>query len=874
MLIMWHSNVVDEKQNRRYLENLDFYDFKKNISNLRILINGVDKTRDVEYVQRKFSKINVKFLGNPTIYNYNLQNIVLKEDENVFNNPIVKAKMEYFYNEALVASLKFDDSEKNILQNYYDKITNINKELVLASYLLNQPVVTKSFNLSGLIYPFGLNVSQKKAVENAFGSNISIIEGPPGTGKTQTILSIIANALLNNLSVAVVSNNNSAIKNVEDKLKKYELDFLTAFLGSKQNKEKFIAEQKQYPDLSSWKQVAPNDLEKDIASGIAEIDAILALQNEIAVFVQLESDYQLEKKHFDNQYAQEQFNQKLCNALAGFPSKKVLRIWAYCSNRNKEKLSCVDMIFFLWNMGLKYFRLSNKNLFTEIVSIQRVFYDTKLKEIKQKTAELNEKIQSFNFEKKLKEICEQSLKLLKHKIFLRFNNKERQKFTVSSTYSLSNDFIKEYPIVFSTLYSVKNLCNNGFAFDYLIVDEASQADLLTGALGMSCAKNIVVVGDLMQLPNVITDEVKKKSHEIWKKYDFEEAYNFSEHSLLSSLTTLYPDAPRVLLKEHYRCHPKIINFCNKKFYDDKLVVMTAANDEKDILKAIEAVKGNYAKGHVNKRHIDIIKEEIMPFIDNNCSVGIITPYRDQVNELRKSFDSRIEIDTIHKFQGREKDVIIFTTVDNNITDFADDGNLINVAVSRAVKNFYLVYSNNKQTAKSNIIDLVNYISYNNFTVVSSKVYSIFDLLYKQYTEERIKILSKYEIFSWVPSEKLAYICIMGILKENNIQSLSLVMHMPLKSFIKSSENLSEAEILFISRDSHVDFLLYDKMNKLPRLAIEVDGYAYHNNPKQKARDLLKEHILSKAGITLVRLSTKGSMERERIKCEIDKVLGE
>lgn len=171
MLILWYFNVVDEKQNKRYLENLGFYDFKKNVSNLRILINGVDKTRDVECVRRKFSKINVKFLGKSTIYNYNLQNIVLKEDENVLNTSVAKKKMEYFYNEALVASLKFDDSEKNILQNYYDKITNINKELVLASYLLNQPVVTKSFNLSRLIYPFGLNLSQKKAVENAFSSN-------------------------------------------------------------------------------------------------------------------------------------------------------------------------------------------------------------------------------------------------------------------------------------------------------------------------------------------------------------------------------------------------------------------------------------------------------------------------------------------------------------------------------------------------------------------------------------------------------------------------------------------------------------------------------------------------------------------------------
>jgi replication-associated recombination protein RarA len=72
-----------------------------------------------------------------------------------------------------------------------------------------------------LIYPFGVNQSQKAAVENAFSSQISIIQGPPGTGKTQTILNIIANAVLQNKTIAVVSNNNSATLNVVEKMTFY-----------------------------------------------------------------------------------------------------------------------------------------------------------------------------------------------------------------------------------------------------------------------------------------------------------------------------------------------------------------------------------------------------------------------------------------------------------------------------------------------------------------------------------------------------------------------------------------------------------------------------------------------------------------------------
>ncbi|WP_278286707.1 AAA domain-containing protein, partial [Clostridium sp. LS] len=40
---------------------------------------------------------------------------------------------------------------------------------------------------------------------------------------------------------------------------------------------------------------------------------------------------------------------------------------------------------------------------------------------------------------------------------------------------------------------------------------------------------------------------------------------------------LFNDVPKTLLKEHYRCHPKIIDFCNKKFYDNQLIILTNEN---------------------------------------------------------------------------------------------------------------------------------------------------------------------------------------------------------------------------------------------------------------------------------------------------------
>ena len=75
----------------------------------------------------------------------------------------------------------------------------------------------------------------------------ALLVGPPGTGKTQTILNIIANAVLQKKSIAVVSNNNSAVLNVAEKLKKYVLDFLVAAVWSRQKRDAFLLQKHESP---------------------------------------------------------------------------------------------------------------------------------------------------------------------------------------------------------------------------------------------------------------------------------------------------------------------------------------------------------------------------------------------------------------------------------------------------------------------------------------------------------------------------------------------------------------------------------------------------------------------------------------------------
>jgi len=83
----------------------------------------------------------------------------------------------------------------------------------------------------------------------------------------------------------------------------------------------------------------------------------------------------------------------------------------------------------------------------------------------------------------------------------------------------------------------------------------------------------------------------------------------------------------------------------------------------------------------------------------------------------------MEIDTIHKYQGREKEIIILTTVSDKKDDFMDNPNLLNVAVSRAEHKLIVIVSgNNEFLGNNNTGDLIRYIQYNNFEIINSIIY--------------------------------------------------------------------------------------------------------------------------------------------------------
>lgn len=829
-----------------------------------------------EFVGKDATYIHVCFKNNVERDYYKSQ---LDIQESYLNKKDAANVFDYIKETSKLSNLKNESNGEQLLPKKFKKISFLRSDVALTKYL-NPKSLKESIDGEYMpIFPFGCNNSQYVAVKRAMENQISVIQGPPGTGKTQTILNIIANILIQGKTVQVVSNNNSATENVFEKLSssKYNLGFIVATLGKSDNKTNFINNQKtNYPDFTSWKS---DDIQDDFMQQVQEkskkLKTVFDKQERLAQLNQELNRLKIERKYFNEYLNETNVTVDYTKYKRSMKSNKWMKLWQECqsiSEVNKDINFFLKLKFF-FKYGLYNFSIYSLEISQIITTFQAFYYETReneiLKELDDITAYLNNTSNHL-----LDNLTNDSMKFLKNYLANKYEkNTYRQLFTSEDFLKNPYDILNEYPVILSTTFSSRDSLNDNVVYDYVIMDEASQVDIATGALAMSCAKNMVIVGDTNQLPNVVDKHTEIRADVIFNQYNLSKGYRFT-NSFLQSVLEVMPNVTQTMLREHYRCHPKIIEFCNQKFYRGNLIIMTEDHGEKDVLKVIKTVKGNHSRNHFSQRQIDIIKNEIIPNdITNKKETGIISPYNNQVQSLKEQIDG-IEQATVHKFQGKEKDTIIISTVEDEITDFVDDPYLLNVAVSRAKKKLILVVTGNEQNKERNIMDLIDYIQYNNFEVVESNVYSIFDYLYKQYTKERKLFLNKNNRKLEYDSENLMYTLLEEILKNDDYKMLDFVCHFPVNMLIKNPYLLNDDECLYaMNPATHVDFLVYNRISKRAILAIEVDGYAFHQKETAQAkRDLLKNHIFELYYIPLLRFSTTGSGEREKIINMLNKIL--
>jgi superfamily I DNA and/or RNA helicase len=255
-------------------------------------------------------------------------------------------------------------------------------------------------------------------------------------------------------------------------------------------------------------------------------------------------------------------------------------------------------------------------------------------------------------------------------------------------------------------------------FDLLVIDEASQCDIPSAIPLLFRAKNIIIIGDPKQLKHIsnLNELSEKKIASDNNISEYYVDFSYCKNSIydLCERTIKTNNESETFLNEHYRCHKDIITYSNKHFYGGKLQILTddsALFSDKDVIPQGISwidIKGKTQYGKSSCYNLEEVSEiiTILKKIcknDRKISIGVVTFFKPQMdiisNEIRKAPELEkwdITVGTAHKFQGDEKDIIIFSPAisegvkQRTLNWINTTKQLLNVSVTRAKSSLIIV----------------------------------------------------------------------------------------------------------------------------------------------------------------------------------------
>tara|TARA_R110000868_G_scaffold411785_1_gene710604 strand:- start:91915 stop:95250 length:3336 start_codon:yes stop_codon:yes gene_type:complete len=234
------------------------------------------------------------------------------------------------------------------------------------------------------------------------------------------------------------------------------------------------------------------------------------------------------------------------------------------------------------------------------------------------------------------------------------------------------------------------------SFDYLFVDEAGQVSLANIMAMSRAARNLVLVGDPMQLPQPLQGTHPGRSGESCLEY-------------LINGHRVVPEDRGIFMPVSRRMHPLICSFISAAVYEDRLHPDDAAGtqallgaDGASLVGAGVRSVTHTGRSQVCPEEIDAIKAHIAKVLGSTYrgrdgaervvghgDILVVAPYNAQVNALRAALPSGIRVGTVDRFQGQEAPVCLVSMTTSSgeelprDIDFLFSLNRINVAVSRA-----------------------------------------------------------------------------------------------------------------------------------------------------------------------------------------------
>lgn len=267
------------------------------------------------------------------------------------------------------------------------------------------------------------------------------------------------------------------------------------------------------------------------------------------------------------------------------------------------------------------------------------------------------------------------------------------------------DIIDTSDVILATNSSAALESISRVKFDVAIIDEASQATIPSVLIPIAKAHRFILAGDHKQLPpTIISDRAGELSKTL-----FEELIRMYSHK-------------SQLLNVQYRMNSLLMKFPNEEFYNNGLKsdssvdditindILDGEHDEEALLfidtSSVDLEGETHlkdSKSIINNLEAEISVKLVQDYLNDGIDVddiGIISPYADQVKIIQDQ--TPVEVKTVDGFQGREKEIIIISTVRSNENEnigFLRDLRRLNVAITRAKRKLIIV--GNINTLKTN-----------------------------------------------------------------------------------------------------------------------------------------------------------------------------
>ncbi len=584
------------------------------------------------------------------------------------------------------------------------------------------------------ITPLSLSDSQQDVIQKIEQNDLLSVYGPPGTGKSQTIVNVAAHLIAKGKTVLIASRMDKAVDVVAQRLNELNAPYLALRAGR-------ISYQRQLNnelnELLSNKVDLNCSYDDNLTADVDDMKNLLKdikrLEDSSLEILALEKKYTEAYDELDL-YKDSIENLSLIAKKIKFDqlelSKKILSIIEDIEDKYNKNLFDNIKLFFSYRRIKKLLNLKkakNKDILKKLpYELNLALIEAKLEKIEQ---EINSKGNLHQILRRIKNLKSKQKKLavdiLKNKRRTALKNilcdaqKRRRlmihaKSLVSRKVSLQSRVLEQedfkpllaaFPCWCTTTYAISNsIPLKPAMFDVVIIDEASQCDIASCIPVLFRAKKAIIVGDDKQLAHLSFLE-KAKEQSFLSQYNIDDRYQlmwrYRENSMFD-LANYYSMNP-VMLDEHFRSPEAIIGFSNKAFYGGKIKVMSPNLDGSKTVELRVVKEGRVDNNATaNKAECEEIIKTVQQIISNNDSItiGIISPFRAQVDLIKKALYSVFDTDTIekhsietgtaHTFQGDERDIMLlsWTVAPNSHSQsvmFAQKPNLFNVALTRARK---------------------------------------------------------------------------------------------------------------------------------------------------------------------------------------------